>query len=162
MHTLADTTTIERLRAGAENESDLGGNMDSPGIVIEQVGRCRVVVTGAYHAAVFALSQGIPAVVLSDSKSLYYMDKLTGLADQFGCGCEVVLLDMPDLPRRLTSAIDRAWQTAEDVRAPLLAAAGRQIEESEAAYRRFALISAQEPNSLLNSNTNSFEVRTHA
>ena len=47
-------------------------------LVIERVGECRVVVTGSYHGAVFALAQGIPVVALV--KSPYYVNKMAGLA----------------------------------------------------------------------------------
>src|SRR5262249_45763046 len=39
--------------------------VDTPEVLFGRVSRCRVVVTGSYHAAVFALAQGIPAVVLA-------------------------------------------------------------------------------------------------
>jgi polysaccharide pyruvyl transferase WcaK-like protein len=54
-----------------------------------------VVVAGSYHAAVFALSQGIPVVALV--KSPYYVNKMVGLGDQFGAGCEIVRLDEGDV-----------------------------------------------------------------
>lgn len=69
-------------------------DMDSPELVLQQVGRCRIVVTGSYHAGVFALSQGISVVGLA--KSAYYRDKFLGLADQFGTGCHVVDLGHHD------------------------------------------------------------------
>ena len=57
-------------------ESGAGGEwaegLDTPLSVIRRVGECRVVVTGSYHAGVFALSQGIPVVGLSCSD--YYND----------------------------------------------------------------------------------------
>jgi len=127
-----DPAAIRVLLGGGV--ADGGEAIDSPAKVVDQVGRCRVVVTGSYHAGVFALAQGIPVVALA--RSAYYRHKFLGLADQFGRGCEVVPLD--PLPRRaqLVNAIERAWHTAEDVRAPLLAAARRQIEASHEAYRR--------------------------
>jgi colanic acid/amylovoran biosynthesis protein len=102
---------------------------------MRQLQRCRIVVTGAYHAAVFALAQGIPAVCLA--RSPFFVDKFLGLADQFGAGCEVLLLDDADLPKRLASAMERAWASAEQIRPVLLEAAARQIEISRAAYRKF-------------------------
>ena len=74
----------------AERDADVvAGVLDAPvdpgpdtalGIA-ERIGRCRVVVTGSYHAAVFALAQGIPAVGLT--QSAYYDVKFEGLRDQF-------------------------------------------------------------------------------
>ena len=49
---------------------------------ITTIARCRLVVTGSYHAALFALSMGVPAIGIATSR--YYEDKFLGLADQFG------------------------------------------------------------------------------
>lgn len=129
-----DDLAIKRLLAGLDNQSDGGATLDSPLRVINQTARCRVVVTGAYHAAVFALAQGIPVVGLA--KSAYFADKLLGLEDQFGVGCENVLLHDGDLPRRLNDAIESAWQGAGSLRLPLQAAALRQINLSRKAYEQ--------------------------
>ena len=127
-----DAHTIQRLLAGFDDASDGGRTLDSPRAIIEQVGRCRVVVTGAYHAAVFALAQGIPAVCVA--RSTYFADKLLGLADQFGTGCEVVLIAEDGFEPRLRDAIDRAWHHADEYRTPLLEAATRQITLGEEAF----------------------------
>ena len=108
--------------------------LDTPRGVIDRVGECRMVVTGSYHGAVFALAQGIPAVALV--KSRYYEAKMAGVAEQFGLGCELVRLDDADLPRVLHAAIDRAWTSAEAVRQPLEAAAAEQVRRGRAAYAR--------------------------
>ncbi|MGI9540085.1 MAG: polysaccharide pyruvyl transferase family protein, partial [Miltoncostaeaceae bacterium] len=60
--------------------ADRGRNA-TPEHAARRVGSCRVMVTGTYHAAVFALSQGVPVVAISRSR--YYDDKFHGLADQF-------------------------------------------------------------------------------
>jgi polysaccharide pyruvyl transferase WcaK-like protein len=127
-----DDQMIRQLLAGLDDQSDGGITLDSPLKVIKQAGRCRVVVTGAYHAAVFALAQGIPVVGLG--KSPYFVSKFLGLGDQFGLGCETVVLNEPDLAEKLDAAIERAWQSAEKVRVPLQEAARRQIELSWGAY----------------------------
>jgi colanic acid/amylovoran biosynthesis protein len=112
--------------------------------VLAQVGQCRVVVTGSYHAAVFALAQGIPAVCLS--KSDYYDHKFLGLAEQFGGGCSIVALSGERTAERLTDAIDAAWAGAEEVRPALLEAAERQIAAGRAAYGRLLdLVPATRP-----------------
>ena len=71
--------------------------------MIRQIQRCRLVVTGSYHAGVFALASGIPVVGLA--KSSYYRDKFLGLADMFAVGCETVTLDESDCPTSLRDAI---------------------------------------------------------
>jgi polysaccharide pyruvyl transferase WcaK-like protein len=104
--------------------------------VARRVARCRVLVTGAYHLAVFALSQGIPVVALTSSA--YYDDKFLGLGAMFGQGLTLVRLDGPDLEQTLTAAIDQAWRTAPDVREPLRAQARVQIDASRAGFDRLA------------------------
>ena len=129
-----DHVSIRQLLQGFDDHSDGGITLDTPLKVIRQVGRCRIVVTGAYHAAVFAMSQGIPVVCLSASDD--YTAKFLGLEDQFGLGCETVFLGAPDASERLADAAERAWQLAEKVRLPMQEAARRQIALSQGAYER--------------------------
>jgi colanic acid/amylovoran biosynthesis protein len=137
-----DAVTIQRLIAGYNQVSGSVSDPDTFSKVIEQIRDCRVVVTGSYHAGVFALAQGIPVVGLA--KSDYYRDKFLGLADQFGTGCESVFLTDPQWPGTLAAAIDKMWQLAEQARPQLLDAARRQVELSRAAYQHFReLISSQ-------------------
>jgi polysaccharide pyruvyl transferase WcaK-like protein len=111
-----------------------GYDADTPLKVINQIRRCRVIVTGSYHAGVFALSMGVPVVGVA--KSQYYIDKFLGLADQFGVGCHVVFFRSSGYQEDLAHAIQRAWGSAEQTRPQLLAAAARQVQLSRAAYRR--------------------------
>jgi polysaccharide pyruvyl transferase WcaK-like protein len=111
-----------------------GRELDTPLKVIHHVSACRIVVTGAYHAAVFALAQGVPAVCVA--RSPYFIGKFLGLADQFdGYGCHLVSLDDPDVPARLLEAMEEAWEEAPRIRASLWRAAEDQIERGQAAYR---------------------------
>ena len=107
-------------------------NFETTVQVIRQVGRCRLVFAGSYHAAVFALAQGIPTVCLAGSN--YYFNKFSGLAEQFGAGCRVIAADS-QLAEKLESAVEAAWESAESDRPVVLQAAVRQIEASRAAYR---------------------------
>jgi polysaccharide pyruvyl transferase WcaK-like protein len=120
--------------AGFDDRSDGGATLDTPLKVIKQISLCRVVVTGAYHAAVFALAQGIPVVCLAKSRD--YVAKFLGLEDQFGRGCETIFLDEPDALEKLADAIGRTWQSAELVRRPLQEAARSQIQLSWEAYEQ--------------------------
>jgi colanic acid/amylovoran biosynthesis protein len=118
------------------------GRFAAPLETIKKTGHCRLVVTATFHAAVFALAQGIPVVALANSTM--YEGKLLGLADEFGSGCKVVLLDDEQLKEKLTNAIDTTWQSAEQVRPQLLQAAIRQIETGQAAYQRiFELVESK-------------------
>jgi colanic acid/amylovoran biosynthesis protein len=153
-----DVATLRRLLAGL-GDADGGASLDTPQLVIDRIGECRVVVTGSYHGAVFALAQGIPVVALV--KSTYYANKMTGLAQQFGVGCELVRLDEDAVAERLGAAIDRAWADADGVRARLLGAATDQIERGRMAYARLrdiiatraAETRAARPRSLLSART---------
>jgi colanic acid/amylovoran biosynthesis protein len=131
----ADTATIDQLLLGYPLKPvEAHEELETPLALIRRIQRCRVVVSGSYHAAVFALSMGIPAVGLA--RSAYYEDKFLGLADQFGPGCQVVLLDDPNLDARLPSAITAAWRSAAGTRPQLLAAAAQQVALSHIAYQR--------------------------
>jgi colanic acid/amylovoran biosynthesis protein len=109
--------------------------------VIANIRRCRVVVTGSYHAAVFALSNGIPVVCVVGSH--YYGTKFYGLVSQFGeagkAGCRVVVPNAEDPEgsrAELIAAIREQWDRAEALAAPLRAAAAQQIAAHHGAYAR--------------------------
>ncbi|MEW6583915.1 MAG: glycosyltransferase, partial [Actinomycetota bacterium] len=106
----------------------------SPAAILRRVAGCRVVVTGTYHIAVFALSRGIPVVCLSGSG--YYDGKLLGLQALFPGGVEVLSLASPDLEGELGDAITRMWDAAPRLRRPLVASAARQIADQHAFSRR--------------------------
>lgn len=130
----SDVETLRELFKDCQNRIDNPQNWDGPANIIKRTGRCRVVVTGSYHSAVFALSQGIPAVTLA--KSPYYLNKFLGLSEQFGCGCEVILLDDKQLQNKLLEAIDTAWESSEKIRGELLGAARCQIARGRLAYEQ--------------------------
>jgi colanic acid/amylovoran biosynthesis protein len=114
----------------------------SPKHALDVLQHCRVVVVGSYHAAVFALSMGVPTVIVAASES--YAQTLRGLAHQFGVGCQVESASHPDLVERLQTAIECAWDCAPGTRGALLAAARDQIVAGEAAYERlFELVEAR-------------------
>jgi len=129
----SDVQALDRLLAPDLVDRSLD-QVASPLDLVRRIGRCRLVVTGSYHAAVFALAQGIPAVALA--RSDYYVDKFLGLADQFQGGCELVDLGTPNVSGRLAAAVDRAWAQADDLRPRLRAAAARQIAAGRQAYER--------------------------
>lgn len=102
--------------------------------LIRKVGRCRVVVAGAFHAAVFALAQGIPAIGLVRTKE--YSIKFGGLVDQFSPGCQLLSMDDEQLPEKLAEAIATAWESADRLRPQLLEAAAAQIQLGQRGYSR--------------------------
>ena len=113
---------------------DIAGADPSPEDVIKKIQKCRLVITGSYHAGVFALASGIPVIGLA--KSNYYIAKFEGLSAQFGPGCEVVLLSDPDFGRVLKEKAAALWGAADSVRPLLLKQATRQIEAGRLVYAR--------------------------
>lgn len=128
-----DRDSIARA-LGLATDAESGEEV-SPAATIAAVRRCRVVVTGSYHAGVFALAQGIGVIGLANSE--YYTGKFEGLADQFAGHCAVVMLDDPQLAESLTRAVDAAWSESESVAPILIAAAKLQVAKAQAAYGRF-------------------------
>jgi colanic acid/amylovoran biosynthesis protein len=103
---------------------------------IRLASECRVVVTGSYHAAVFALGQGIPAVCLVGSG--YYRNKFLGLASQFSSGCLVVETNSETFEKHAADSVISLWRKAEALRPRLLESAKAQVELSRSHYRAFA------------------------
>jgi colanic acid/amylovoran biosynthesis protein len=104
----------------------------APAHSVAAAASCRVVVTGAYHAAVFALSNGVPVVALAGSQ--YYVNKFEGLRDQFDGGFDIVRLNKSDWTTDLPARLDDAWENAESKRHCLLHAAARQVTLARDAY----------------------------
>jgi polysaccharide pyruvyl transferase WcaK-like protein len=99
-----------------------------------------MVVVGSFHAAVFALSQGIPAICIVSSP--YYRNKFLGLAAQFGAGCVMLGLDEPGFEARFAEESEQLWRRAEEFHLPLLEAARRQIRQSREAWAQLPLLVA--------------------
>jgi hypothetical protein len=110
------------------------GTVTDPLSLARQLAGCRVLFAGSYHAAVFALAQGVPTVCVEHSQ--YYRDKWLGLRHQFGAGVSIVSLSDAGWKRALRETLDRAWESYDDVRPSLLRAAESQIALSHQAYER--------------------------
>jgi colanic acid/amylovoran biosynthesis protein len=130
-----DAAALAELFDGVEDV----GALEVPTLndVLAATARCRVVVTGSYHAAVFALSIGVPAIGLAASR--YYEDKFLGLAEQFGEGCDVVMLGGRGVDD-LAGTIAEAWARAPALRSPLRDAGVRQVARGHEAYDRVAAL----------------------
>jgi colanic acid/amylovoran biosynthesis protein len=139
LHAAADDPkVIRQLLEASDVQSDRAWSCENPREVIRAAGNCRIVVTGAYHAAVFALAQGIPAVCVAGNSN--YMEKFAGLLDQFRAGSELVSVHDSNFKDAIGDAIERAWISADTQRPGLLAAARRQIEVNRAAYQHMAAV----------------------
>jgi polysaccharide pyruvyl transferase WcaK-like protein len=135
--TASDATVIETMLQPGDISATHGTSMTATSL-IERFADCRLVVTGSYHAAVFALSQGIPAVCVF--KSEYYEMKFRGLRAQFGEGCELIDMATGNFEIKLASALDSMWLGAEALRPSLLVAAENQIGAGNQAYDRLGEI----------------------
>lgn len=131
-----------QLRSSGQPDSPTDNGSDdvrSPEELVDRTARCRVIVTGSYHAAVFGLAAGVPAVCVTNSR--YYDQKFEGLDGQFPGGCHLARPG-PGFERDLSDAIGRAWDTCESDRDRLHSAAQTQVQRAEDAYTRFkALLS---------------------
>lgn len=129
------------LTAVDGNPGDGAADIRCPAELGARIAGCRAVVTGSYHAAVFALAAGIPAVCLSNSA--YYDSKFEGLAAQFPHGCSVVRPGR-NLRADLDDAVTSAWEARDDVRDHIHRAAKVQVSRGDLLYRRFKdLVSEQ-------------------
>ena len=135
-----DPAVLATALQGYDVTCNGGATTDSPSKLIAAAGSCRVVVSAAYHAAVFALCQGIPAICIGQSP--YYLTKFRGLADLFGPGCIVIDLSRQNAAGELRDAVKRAWTRADSLRGSLLAAAGEQNELGRMAYARLGRLAA--------------------
>jgi polysaccharide pyruvyl transferase WcaK-like protein len=124
----ADAHTFERLLG------DAGPAPTATRDAIVRAGTCRVVVTGSYHAAVFALGQGRPAIGIAASD--YYRSKFHGLAAQYSGALPVLEPGEADFRQQLAETLEDAWESESARRADLLAATERQVEAGHAAYAR--------------------------
>jgi polysaccharide pyruvyl transferase WcaK-like protein len=120
-------------------------DIQTPEELAKHAARCRVIVTGSYHAAVFGLAAGVPAVCITNSR--YYDLKFKGLGAQFPGGCQLVRPG-PLFERELSDAIDRAWETSETDRDCIHSAAVAQVAKADQIYKRFnSLVAPSVPQS---------------
>lgn len=105
-----------------------------PSEVAQRVGRCRVLVTSAHNAAVFALAQGVPVVCLP--RSDYDLGGFDGLAALFPMGCRIIPLNTPRMGDALRREISALWAAGPALRSSLISIASDHIAEGQAAYIR--------------------------
>jgi len=127
----SDIATIAKISDAFDDE--YLDTLDTPQKIIENAGRCRIVVTGSYHAGIFGLSQGVSVIGLA--KSEYYQAKFNGLADQFKQGVYVLDMTKENFHQELERCMDEAWIAAPKNRMPLLEQSQRQVDLSRKAYR---------------------------
>ena len=117
---------------------DRSGGPVTPEESIQAISNARVVVSGTYHAAVFALAQGIPTVCVSNSA--YYDSKFGGLVDLFPNGSTLIRLHAGDDVRTIAHTLQRLWACADELRPALLHDAETQIPLAHAAYSSIGML----------------------
>jgi len=138
----SDLAAIGALLRGKNSPHDIVlRDLTTPQALVTAAAGCRAIVTGSYHAAVFGLAQGVPAVCLT--KSPYYDAKFAGLRALFPGACFTVPLGRPDTAARLSAAIEEAWHLPGTARAAARDAAGRQRDAGRRAYARFGEAAGQ-------------------
>ena len=141
--TAADAGALRELwpgqpQPGESPEAALAlDDITTPEGLVTAVAQCRAVITGSYHAALFSLAAGVPAVCLT--KSSYYDAKFGGLAALFPGACRTVSLGGPEAAARLGAAVQDAWQLPPAARAEAAATAAALRDAGRQAYAEFRL-----------------------
>ena len=131
----ADLAALRALLRPADARAVLTlDDITSPQELVAAVARCRAIVTGSYHVAVFGLAQGVPVVCLT--RSSYYDAKFAGLGALFPRACFVVSLG-PEDTASLRSAIMEAWNLPSPERATARDTSERLRSAGREAYARF-------------------------
>ncbi|MEM6392290.1 MAG: polysaccharide pyruvyl transferase family protein [Planctomycetota bacterium] len=130
-----DHRSVGRLMGWPKNADGLLGLVSTVDDLLDRIKHCRLVISGSYHACVFALALGVPcvAVIASD----YYQHKMVGLFEMFGLQPSTVDMRQADFVQRLHQEVDR-YQTVNDKqRQGWIERAREQAELVEAGVRRF-------------------------
>lgn len=127
----SDVAAVDALIA-AGSADDSPGGLPATEALAASAAKCRAIVTGSYHAAVFGLAQGVPAICLT--KSAYYDAKFAGLKALFPAACSVLPVGESDFASRLTEAIACAWRLPRSAREAALHSAISQRESGRKAY----------------------------
>jgi colanic acid/amylovoran biosynthesis protein len=125
---------VLRAAAGPAGAGIEATDLDTPGALWAATANCRAVVAGSYHAAVFSLALGIPAVCLT--RSAYYDAKFSGLVSLFPGACRMVALGRPGWAAGLSAAIGQAWRLPMADRAAARSVAARLQAAGRDAYAR--------------------------
>lgn len=135
----ADIDTLRSLLRRKHSHTDIVlDDIATPEALVRATANCRAIVTGSYHAAVFGLAQGVPAVCLT--KLRYYEAKFGGLQSQFPGACFIVSLDEPDYASRIRDMIFQAWSLPVPARAAARETAERLRDAGRKVYTQFRTV----------------------
>jgi colanic acid/amylovoran biosynthesis protein len=130
-----DASEVKALLAQAHSIANLNAS-HSPKTLFQQVQGCRLVITGSYHAAVFAMAAGVPAIGLVASD--YYEGKFRGLAEFFPEMLRPFPLVQRDIAENLFQEARRQMKISMQIRRSALEKSHELGGRVEAAYTRFA------------------------
>lgn len=102
--------------------------------LINNIRKCRIVITGSYHAAVFALSMGIPVISIYGTE--YYRQKFVGLADMFEAGCVTIDVNREDFEKKMIDVVSELYLNASQFREILLKKRDEQVRLGKEAYNK--------------------------
>ena len=108
--------TLPLLAAGTISIDYQAPNL--PDDLAALVAHCRIVITGSYHVAVFALAQGVPVVALA--ANAYYDAKFAGLAAFFSGGIRTVNHTDPGFSENLLEGVRTQWTMPDKQRRALV------------------------------------------
>lgn len=120
-------------------DSDLLDDLAPPATheeLVRRIGRCRIMVTASYHAAVFALGQGIPTLCLARTE--YYRGKFQGLVNAFGDLCLLVGWEGSDPLPDIMPLLERMGATGHEDRERARGITANLVASSRAAYDALA------------------------
>jgi polysaccharide pyruvyl transferase WcaK-like protein len=139
----ADADVLRKLlQHGRDRVDVVAEDFTSPDALVLAATGCQVIVTGSYHAAVFGLGHGVPAVCVT--KSPYYDAKFGGLQALFPGACFVVSLDAPDFASCLRTTIERAWHLPAAARTTARDTAVRLRNAGRDVYAQFRVMVEKE------------------
>ena len=107
----------------------------TPQDLIQLIATCKLVLTGSYHAAVFALSQGVPVCCLA--KTAYYFAKFAGLQALFKNGVNIIDLGHPKLATKLLHSVDELMMFSPTSSERLRAKSKKMAASSAKCYADF-------------------------
>lgn len=106
-----------------------------PQDLVNLVSHCRAVITGSYHAAVFALALGTPVVAFA--ANAYYASKFKGLKTFFGDGVLIIDPTAVGLKSTLMEAVRSQWDMPNIQREHLVERARGIADSVTSFYQEF-------------------------
>lgn len=97
--------------------------------LLHEISRCRVVLSGSHHSAVFALGLGIPVLMVAASR--HYLRKLRSLTGHFGTLASVVDLTRGNAFSEIEVGLRQLWETGDDQRHRLRVTASQHVARGQ-------------------------------